>query len=112
LAFKALFIAHAPDADKDAHRCTIETGKYRLFVVVVRDQEEAVQVAAEFAETEQIDSILLCPGFTHADVAEIAESLGGRVAVAAARTDGPGSRIALEARRREGYPGAPGSPAT
>ena len=36
MAFKALFIAHAPDADYEKHRSLIETGKYKLFTVVVK----------------------------------------------------------------------------
>ncbi len=31
MAFKALFLAHASDADKTKHRSFIETGKYQLF---------------------------------------------------------------------------------
>jgi len=103
MAFKALFLAHAPDANKDEHRSAIETGKYRLFTVVVRNQAEAVEVCKEFVENEAIDSVLLCPGFTHRDVAEIAEAAGNEVAVSVARGDGPSSKVSLAARKREGY---------
>jgi hypothetical protein len=103
MSFNVLFVAHAPDADKNKHRSEIDTGKYRLFSVVVRDQAEAVEVATAFAEERDIDTILLCPGFTHADVAEIHRSLGGRVGVAVARGDGPSNRISAQARKREGY---------
>jgi hypothetical protein len=62
-----------------------------------------MDVAREFDRREELDTILLCPGFTHADVAEMSDALGGRVGVAVARGDGPSSRISAEARRREGY---------
>jgi hypothetical protein len=92
-------MAHSRDADKEKHRSAIDTGKFRLFTVVVRNQEEALEVAREMAAEEDLDSILLCPGFTHVDVAELFEILDGRVGVAVARGDGPSNRISVEARR-------------
>ena len=101
MAFKTLFLAHAPDAEKAKHRSEIRTGMYHLFSVVVGNQKEAVEVAKAFAQKENIDSILLCPGFTHADVAEIASSVGNCVAVAVARGDGPSNRASAEARKKD-----------
>ena len=103
MAFRTLFIAHAPDADKERHRSVIDTGMYQLFTVVVKNQEQAVEVSADFVKRKQIDSILLCPGFSHSDVAEIAKTVGSDVAVAVARGDGPSSKVSQEARKREGY---------
>ena len=103
MAFKVLFLAHAPDADGERHRSTIVTGMYQLHSVVVRDQGEAVELCRDFVEKENIDSVLLCPGFTHGDVAEIAKTVGKNVAVAVARGDGPSSRASSAARRREHY---------
>jgi len=100
MPFRVLVLAHAPDADKMKHRSKIDTGLYNLFAVVVRDQSQAVQTAKEFVEQERVDSILLCPGFRHSAVAEIADAVGPRVAVAVARCDGPSSRISAEARAR------------
>ena len=103
MAFKVLFLAHAPDAGKDRHRSLIDTGMYRIFSVVVKTQKEALDVCREFLKDEGIDSILLCPGFTHNDVAEIATLAGDGVAVAVARGDGPTGRASLAARKREEY---------
>jgi hypothetical protein len=103
MAFKTLFIAHAPDADKDKHRTSIETGKYKLFCVVVKNQKDALDVAKEIVEKEKIDSVLLCPGFTHFDVAEIAHVVGNKVSVVVARGDGPSYRATIEALKREGF---------
>ncbi len=38
MAFRALFLAHAPDADREKHNSVIDTGKYKLFTVVVKSQ--------------------------------------------------------------------------
>ena len=103
VAFTVLFMAHAPDADGRKHRSVIDTGMYRLFTVIVRNQQEAVQTCHELVEAEHIDSILLCPGFTHKDVAEIASTAGANVGVSIARGDGPSSGAALAAMERAGY---------
>jgi hypothetical protein len=103
MAFKALSLAHAPDADWQKHRSTIDTGMYRLFTVVVKDQAEALAACRDFVEKEAIDSVLLCPGFTHRDVAQIADAVGPGVGVCVARCDGPSSRAARGAMERAGY---------
>ena len=105
MAFKVLFLAHAPDADKKIHQNLIDTGMYQLFTVVVKNQAEAVGVCQDLVKNENIDSVLLCPGFTHRDVAEIAETVGGNVGICVARGDGPSGKISLAARKREGYLG-------
>ncbi len=102
MAFKVVFLAHAPDADAEKHRCIIDTGKYKLFVVVVKNQREAVEVCRKLVRDEGIHSVLLCPGFTHRDVAEIAETVGENVGVFVARGDGPSNRTSLEIREKEG----------
>jgi hypothetical protein len=103
MAFKAIFLAHAPDAEPEKHRCVIETPKYKLFVVVVRDQ--AVEVCKKLAKKEGIHSILLCPGFTHRDVAEISEAVGENIGVFVARGDGHSNRVSMTMRKREGFTG-------
>ncbi len=103
MAFKVVFLAHAPDAEPEKHKCVIETSKYKLFVLVVKDQGQAVEVCKKLVREEGIHSILLCPGFAHRDVAEIAEAVGKNVAVAVARGDGPSTRVSTEVRKREGW---------
>ena len=103
MAFKSAFVAHAPDADLEKHRCVIETSKYKLFVVVVQNQGEAVQVCQNLVKQEGIHSILLCPGFTHKNVAEIAEAVGEDVGVFVTRGDGPSSGVTRAVMEREGW---------
>lgn len=103
MAFKALFLAHAPDADCKKHNSIIDTGKYKLTSYVVKNQEEALKVSRDIYETDKIDAVILCPGFTHNDVAEIFRALGGNVSVNVARGDGPSSRIAQKVIQEEYY---------
>jgi len=103
MAFKVLFLAHAPDAEAKKHRCVIETSRYyKLFVIVVKDQEQAIEVCKKVVKEEGIHSILLCPGFTHRDIAAISKAVGENVGIFVARGDGPSNRISMEMMRKEG----------
>jgi len=101
MAFKALFLAHAPDADYEKHKSIIDTGKYRLLTFVVKTQDEAIKVSKSIYEKEKIDAIILCPGFTHSDVSEIFQALEGKVSVNVARGDGPSSKISHAVLQKE-----------
>jgi hypothetical protein len=103
MAFKALFLAHSPDADYEKHNSVIDTGRYRLLSYVVKNHAEAVRVAREVFEKEQIHCVVLCPGFTHKDIAEIFEALEGKVSVNVARGDNPSIKIAHEIIYKEFY---------
>ena len=101
MAFITVFIAHAPDADFEKHHTLIETGKYKLYTYVVKTQNEAIKVCKDLYEREKIDSVLLCPGFTHKDVAEIFEALENKVAVCVSRGDGHSGKITAPVLQRE-----------
>ncbi|HVP35864.1 MAG TPA: DUF6506 family protein [Terriglobales bacterium] len=103
MAFKTLFLAHTPDADPEKHKSLIETSKYKLFVTLVRNQDQAIEVCKRYVRDEGIHSILLCPGFTHKDIAEISEAVGKNVGISVARGDGPSGRIAMEVMKKEGW---------
>jgi hypothetical protein len=101
MAFKALFLAHAPDADYEKHNHVIDTGRYKLFTVVVKNQIEAIKVSKNLYENEKIDAIILCPGFTHNDVSELFNTLEGKVSINVSRGDGPSNRISQPVIQRE-----------
>jgi len=103
MAFKVVFIAHTPDAEPEKHQCVVETSKYKLLVRLVKSQEQAVEVCKKLVREEGIHSILLCPGFTHQDVAEISEAVGKNVGISVARGDGPSGKVAKEVMKREGW---------
>jgi len=101
MAFKTLFLAHAPDADYEKHQNMINTGKYKLWTFIVKNQEEALKVAKSIYKNEKIDAIILCPGFTHSDVSELFQALEGKVSVNVARGDGPSRTIAQSVIKKE-----------
>ena len=100
MSFNVLCLAHSPDADPQQHHTQIDTGHYKLFTVIVKDQAQALEVAQSMTVKHQLDSIMLCPGFTHGNVAQIFETLNGKVGVCVARGDGLSSQIAAQARQR------------
>ena len=100
MAFKAVFLAHAPDAELQKHRGLVETPMYKLFTVVVKSQVQAVEECKKLVKEEGIHSVLLCPGFSNKNVEEIAEAVGENVGVAVARGDSPGRRVPAEVRIR------------
>ena len=45
--FKAAFIGRVPDADPAEHRCSVKTSLYELTSVLVKNDDEAVEVCKE-----------------------------------------------------------------
>jgi hypothetical protein len=103
MPFKALFVATAPDADPEKHRTRIDTGLYEFHAVVVKDHPQALEVCARMVAEEGIQSVLLCPGHGHQDVAEIAAAVGDQVSVSVARGDARGGRVAAQAMQEAGW---------
>ena len=103
MPFNVLFLAHAPDAEPEKHKCLVETSRYKLFVRVVRNQAQAVEVCNDLIKKEGIHAILLCPGFTHRDIAELAEAVGPNAGIFVARGDSPSNRVVAEVMQREGW---------
>lgn len=91
MAFKAGFVVMAPDGDPAKHRASIKTSKLELTTVVVplMDFERAAQVCRDLVQKEGIQSLILCPGFTSAAVAIVANAVGEGVPVNVARGDVP-----------------------
>jgi hypothetical protein len=103
MPFTTVFIAHVPDADPERDTTLLETDLCRLFSVLVRDTDQTVEVCRRLVAEEALDSVVLCPGNTHADVARITAALEGAVSVSVARGDNPSGRIAREAMQRAGW---------
>lgn len=98
MPFKVVFLAHASDAEPERDRSLIETSTYKLFSVVVKDQVQAIEECKKLVEEEGIHSVLLCPGFSEKNVAQITEAVGENVGVAVARGSSPGRRVPAKVR--------------
>jgi hypothetical protein len=108
MAFTALFLARAPDADPAVHRSTVTTGMYTIHTVVVRDLLQGMDVCTQMCAEQGVQSVLLCPGHTNQDVARIADAVGENVSVSVARGDPQSGRVAAKAMQEAGwFPAAP-----
>jgi threonine dehydratase len=103
--FKSAFIIMAPDGDPQKHRATITTGKAQLTTVFIEmtNFDQAVEVAKELVQKDGVQSIFLCPGFTHQAVARIATAVAGRAAVQVGRGDIPSTQMVGEILGKEGW---------
>ncbi|MGB9893334.1 MAG: DUF6506 family protein [Candidatus Saccharicenans sp.] len=103
MKFKTVVISKAPDADLEKHRAVIETEKMKLLVQLVRAAEQADEVVKKLVQEEGFQSVLLCPGFSHAEVAKVQEAAGPNVSVSVARGDGPGNKVIADVFRQVGW---------
>jgi hypothetical protein len=101
--FKAAFIAHVPDADSAKHRSVLKTSLYELTSVLVRNDDDAVNVCRDLAQRGGVKSFLLCPGFTHTSIARIVDAVGKGISVNIARGDGPSNQVALSIMNEVGW---------
>lgn len=102
MSFNAVFMAHAPDANP-ADISLLETPTYKLYSVAVKDQAEALATARKLVSENGVESIVLCPGFSNMDIAEIQEAVGDGVGISVARGDPRSNACAVRAMKREGW---------
>jgi stage V sporulation protein SpoVS len=102
MSFNALFMAHAPDANPD-DVALVETPTYKLYSVAVKGQAEALATARKLVDEKGVESIILCPGFSNKDIAELDEAVGEGVGVSVSRGDAPSQACAVKAMQREGW---------
>ena len=75
--FRGGWIFFVPDADPVKHRAVINTGKYIATIVCVRNSDQAVDVSKALVQDDGVQSISLCPAFSHEDVARVAVAVKG-----------------------------------
>ncbi|MFH1150227.1 MAG: DUF6506 family protein [Actinomycetota bacterium] len=102
MSFTAAFMAHAPDADPE-DISLLETPTYTLYSVAVRNQAQALATAKKLIDEKGVESIILCPGFSNTDIAELDESVGEAVGISVARGDAKSQMCAMRAMQREGW---------
>ena len=103
--FKSAFIVMAPDGDPEKHRTTITTGKAQVTTVVIElmNFNQAANVCRDLVQKEGVQSFILCPGFTHEAIAEVAEAAGEGVPINVARGDVPSTMITGQILTKEGW---------
>ncbi|MFW6113545.1 MAG: DUF6506 family protein [Actinomycetota bacterium] len=102
MSFTTMFMAHAPDGNPE-NVALLETPTYKLYSVAVKDQSEALATAKKVVSEKGVESIILCPGFSNKDIAELDEAVGEGVGISVSRGDPQSQAIAMKAMKREGW---------
>lgn len=102
MSFTTMFMAHAPDGNPE-DVALLETPTYKVYSVVIKDQAEALATARKLVSEKGVESIILCPGFSNKDIAELEEALGEGVGISVARGDPHSQAVAMQAMKREGW---------
>jgi hypothetical protein len=103
--FKAASIIMAKGADPAKHRATVKGDDFECSMVIspLFDFNQAARVAKELVEKQEVQSIILCPGFTHEAVALIRKAVGEAVAINTARGDVPSTMMTAQILTKEGW---------
>ena len=105
MTLKAGFVAMAPGADPKKHRASIKTPKFELTVVVADSGnfDQVVEVCKNLVQNVGVQSLNLCAGFSHQEVARVASAIGKGVAISVARGDVPSAKLIGEILAKEGW---------
>jgi hypothetical protein len=105
MAFRAGFVVMVPDADPKIHRASIKTPKFELTTVLIQlmNSDQAVDVCKELVQKEGVQSLILCPGFSHEAVAKVRNAVGEGVAINVTRGDVPSVMMTAGILAKEGW---------
>lgn len=105
MTFKAAFVVMAPEADPERHRATIKTPKLELITVVadLGNFDQVVDVCRKLVQNEGVQSLTLCPGFSHQAVVKIANAVGDGVPINVARGDTPSVTLTRNILKKAGW---------
>lgn len=105
MTFKAAFVAMAPEADPERHRASIKTPKLELITVVADSGnfDQVVDVCRKLVQNEGVQSLTLCPGFSHQMVVKVADAVGDGVPINVARGDTPSATLTRHILKKAGW---------
>jgi hypothetical protein len=103
--FKAANVIMAPNADPTKHRASVKGDKFEYTMVVIPlfDFDRAAQVCKDLVEKEGIQSISLCPGFSHEAVAKVRGALGEGFPINVSRGDVLSTMTTAQILSKEGW---------
>jgi hypothetical protein len=103
--FKAASVIMVLNADPMKHRASVKGDQFEYTMVFIPlfDFDRAAQVSKDLVEKEGIQSISLCPGFTHEGVAKVQSAVGESVPVNVSRGDVPSTLMTAQILSKEGW---------
>ena len=93
MSLNVLVFSLAPDAEPQKHKNVMGSARCKVVTVLVKNLAETIEECQRYIKSEGINAVILCPGYTHADVAEVVKVVGNTVSVSVARGDGPSNKI-------------------
>jgi len=103
--FKAANVIMAPNADPVKHRASVKGDQFEYTMVVIPlfDFDRAAQVCRELVQKEGIQSISLCPGFSHEGVAKVRGAVGQAFPINVSRGDVSSTMMTAQILSKEGW---------
>ena len=65
MSLNEVYLILVPNVDPDVDRSIIKKNNYKCITVLVNDEDEALEVAKELVESEDIHAFILCTGFSN-----------------------------------------------
>lgn len=93
MSLNEAYLILVPNVDAKLDRSTIKKDNYKCMTVLINNEDEALAVAKELVESEDIHAFILCPGFSNSSVGEISSALGENISVNVARGDGKSTKV-------------------
>lgn len=93
MSLNEVYLILVPNVDPKVDRSIIKKDNYKCITVLVNNEDEALDVAKELVESEEIHAFILCPGFSNSSVGAISTALGDDISVNVARGDGRSSKV-------------------
>ena len=93
MSLNEAYLILVPNVDPKVDRSDIRKNNYKCITVLINNEDEALDVAKELVETEDINAFILCPGFSNSSVGEISSVLGENISVNVARGDGKSTKV-------------------
>lgn len=103
--YKAATIIMAKGANPAKHKATVkgDAFEYSLVVIPMGGFDVAAKLCKEMVEKEGVQSITLCPGFTHEAVALVRKAVGEGIPINVTRADVPSTMVTAQILTKEGW---------
>ncbi len=93
MSLNEAYLILVPKVDPKVDRSSIVKDNYKCITVLINNEVEALDVAKELVESEDIHAFILCPGFSNSSVGTISNALGENISVNVARGDGKSTKV-------------------
>ncbi len=93
MSLNEAYLILVPNVDAKLDRSLIVKDNYKCITILINNADEALDIAKELIESEDIHAFILCPGFSNSSVGAISSALGENISVNVARGDGKSTKV-------------------